>query len=95
MVNIALVLKPCFFGIFLDDCNGILGKIASVDVSDVRELGMWYADRYEVNLGDVERMDHKIASMKAAIQKMGEYQTGYLDVSFTTWPDEPFYTPLA
>ena len=56
--------------------NGILGKIASVDVSDVHELKMRYADRYEVNLGDMERMDHKIASMKAAIQKMGEYQTG-------------------
>ena len=76
------------------ESNGILGKIASVDVSDMRELGMWYADRYEVNLGDVERMDHKIASMKAAIQKMGEYQTGYLDVSFTTWPDQVYHRPF-
>jgi hypothetical protein len=74
--------------------NGILGKIDTVDVSDLSRLAMWYEDRYEVNLGDAERMDHKIASMKAAIQKMGEYQTGYLDVSFTTWPDQVYHRPF-
>ena len=74
--------------------NGILGKIDTVDVTELNELMLWYADRYEVNLGDAEQMDHKIASMKAAIQKMGEYQTGYLDVSFTTWPNQVYHRPF-
>lgn len=74
--------------------NGILGKIDVLDVSDLSRLAMWYEDRYEVNLGDAERMDHKVASMKAAIQKMGEYQTGYLDVSFTTWPNQVYHRPF-
>jgi hypothetical protein len=74
--------------------NGILGKIDVLDVSDLSRLAMWYEDRYEVNLGDAERMDHKVASMKAAIQKMGEYQTGYLEVSFTTWPNQVYHRPF-
>jgi len=76
------------------ESNGILGKIVTVDVTDTSQLGMWYADRYEVNLGNADRMDYKIASMKAAIQKMGEYQTGYLDVSFTTWPNQVYHRPF-
>ena len=68
-----------------------MGTIDSVDVSQLQALTVWYEDRYQVTLGDVSRLDYKIGAMKAAIQKMGQYQSGYLDVSFTIWPDEVGY----
>jgi len=76
------------------ETNGVLGRIETVDVSDLKQMLLWYGNRYQVILGDNSRMEYKIAAMKAAIQKMGEYQSGYLDVSFTTWPNEVGYTPF-
>ena len=75
------------------ESNGVLGQIKTIDVSDMKQLTMQYAERYQVTLGDVSRMEYKIAAMKAAIEKMGDYQSGNLDVSFTTWPDQVGYTP--
>ncbi len=71
--------------------NGVMGTIDSVDVSQLQALTIWYEGRYQVTLGDASRLDYKIGAMKAAIQKMGQYQSGYLDVSFTIWPDEVGY----
>ena len=55
---------------------------------------MWYENRFEVNFGSVERLEYKVGAMKSTINKMGEYQTGYLDVSFTTWPNEVYHRPF-
>lgn len=74
--------------------NGVMGKVKTVSVSDTQALSLWYENRYQVSLGDGNRLDYKIGAMKAAIQKMGEYQSGYLDVSFTIWPDEVGYRPF-
>ncbi len=74
--------------------NGVMGNVVSVDVSEVSELKLWYEDRYQVSLGDTGKLDYKIAAMKAAIEKMGEYQSGYLDVSFTIWPNEVGFQPF-
>ena len=74
--------------------NGVMGVVDNVDVSDPENLILWYGDRYQVSLGDVSRLPYKIASMKAAIEKMGDYQTGLLDVSFTIWPNEVGYRPF-
>ena len=68
--------------------NGVMSNIDTVNVSDLQQLSLWYQDRYMVTLGDTSRLEYKIGAMKAAIQKMGEYQSGYLDVSFTIWPNE-------
>lgn len=75
--------------------NGVMGNIDTVDVSDVKKLTLWYENRYQVTLGDDSRLDYKIRAMKAAIQKMGEYQSGYLDVSFTIWPNQVHHKPFA
>ena len=75
------------------ESNGILGQVKTINVLDVKQLSIQYADRYQVTLGDAARLEYKIAAMKAAIQKMGDYQSGHLDVSFTTWPDQVGYTP--
>ncbi|MBE7001265.1 MAG: FtsQ-type POTRA domain-containing protein [Ruminococcaceae bacterium] len=74
--------------------NGVMGTVDSVDVSELGELTLNYGDRYHVILGDTSRMEYKIGAMKASIQKMGQYQSGYLDVSFTIWPDEVRYRPF-
>ncbi len=70
--------------------NGVMGGeiIKTVDVSDRETIRLWYKDRYEVSLGDVTQLDHKVALMKAAIVQEGEYKSGYMDVSFRIWPNE-------
>ena len=72
--------------------NGVMGNVDSVDVSNLNELTIWYENRYMVNLGDTGRLEYKIGAMKAAAVKMGEYQRGYLDVSFTLWPDQVHFS---
>lgn len=79
---------------YLED-SGVIGEVASVDVSDLSGLELWYGSRYQVVMGDTTQLGYKISSMKAAIDQMGDYQSGILDVSFTTWPEEVGYTPFA
>ena len=74
--------------------NGVLGVVDSVDVSTPTELMLMYEDRYQVALGDTSRLEYKVGAMKASIAKMGQYQSGHLDVSFTIWPDEVGYRPF-
>ena len=77
------------------ELNDIVGEVSSIDVTSLFNLELMYGQRYQVKLGDTSDMDYKISMMKAAVAQLNDYQTGILDVSFTTWPDEPFYTPLA
>lgn len=77
------------------EANDLVGSAASVDVTNTSDINLWYGSRYQVRLGDVDQMDYKIASMKQAIAQLGEYETGILDVSFTTWTEGPFYTPFS
>lgn len=74
--------------------NDIVGDAKSVDVTQLSEIMLWYGSRYEVHLGDNTKMDYKIACMNDAILQMSDYQTGILDISFTTWPDQVGYTPF-
>ena len=74
--------------------NGVMGVIDSVDVSDTETIILWYENRYKVSLGDTSRLDYKVGAMKSSVQKMGQYQSGYLDVSFTIWPNEVGYRPF-
>lgn len=74
--------------------NDIVGSAASVDVSQLQDIILWYGTQYQVNLGTIDRIEMKIAYMKSAIMQMNDYQTGILDISFTTWPDQVGYTPF-
>lgn len=74
--------------------NGVIGQIASIDVTNINSLQMWYGEQFLVSLGDTSRMDYKISCMKAAAGQMEDYESGELDVSFTIRPDEVVYTPL-
>lgn len=75
------------------ESNGIIGTVNTLDVTTVSLMTLRYDDRYEVTLGDSSQLDKKIRSMKEAAQQMTDYQTGTLDVSFTTWPDTVIFTP--
>lgn len=78
--------------------NGVMGVVDSVDVSDLASLSLEYEDRlqvspgnnprFQVSLGDSSRMEYKIGAMKSTIAELGQYENGYLDVSFTIWPNE-------
>lgn len=75
--------------------SGMIGGAASINVEKPGDLEIWIGERYQVTLGDSMELGHKIRSMKSAIDQMGDYQSGILDVSFTTWPDEVGYTPFS
>jgi hypothetical protein len=74
--------------------NGVMGVVDTVDVSDLAELSLVYDNRYQVTLGDASRMEYKIGAMKSSVAELGQYQSGYLDVSFTIWPNEVGYRPF-
>ena len=76
------------------EANDIVGEAASVDVTSLDDVMLWYGSRYEVLLGDTTRMEYKIACMNDAILQMSDYQSGILDVSFTHWVDQVGYTPF-
>ncbi len=76
------------------EANDIVGEAASVDVTSLDDVMLWYGSRYEVMLGDTSRMEYKIACMNDAILQMSDYQSGILDISFTNWEDQVGYTPF-
>ena len=76
------------------ELNEEVGTAASINVSELGWIELWFGTRFQVNLGDTNNMDYKIASMKAAIASFNEYEMAMLDCSFTTWPDKVAYTPF-
>ena len=74
--------------------EGILGQIVTLDVTSLGSIEMWYGDRYQIQVGDTDRIDYKIAAMKQVIEGNSEHQGGVLDVSFTIMPDKVVYTPF-
>lgn len=73
----------------------VLGQVPTVDVTDITNLQLWYANRFQVRLGTQDNMSFKIDAMKQAVEKMGSYEKGELDVSFTLFPTEVVYTPAS
>lgn len=76
------------------ESNDLVGTAASVDVTSLNNIELWYGNQYQVRLGDTANLDYKIVCMKQAVAQLSDYQTGILDVSFTTWTDQPGYTPF-
>ena len=77
------------------ELNDIVGEAASVNVTNLNAIELWYGRRFRVNLGDNQNLEYKIACMKKAIAQLGEYEMGVLDVSFMTWKDQVGYTPFS
>lgn len=76
------------------EANDIVGQAASVDVTDLEDIMLWYGSQYEVMLGGTDRMEYKIACMNDAILELSEYQSGILDISFGYKQDQVVYTPF-
>ena len=76
------------------ELNEVVGEAASVNVSDLTRIELWYGTRYQVNLGENLDMDYKIACLKYTVSTLSDYDSGELDISFTTWPDKVTYTPF-
>ena len=76
------------------EANDIVGQAASVDVTRLNDIILWYGTQYQVNLGDNTNLAYKIACMNDVILQLSDYQTGVLDVSFTTWKEQVGYTPF-
>ena len=74
--------------------NDIVGEAASIDVTRLEDIILWYGSRYQVGLGDSANLAYKIACMNDVILQMSEYQSGILDISFTIWPNQVGYTPF-
>lgn len=74
--------------------NDVVGEVASVNVSNLSSITLWYGTRYEVKLGSTDKLDYKITSMRDAIGQMSEYQMGVLDVTFSIWEDKVVFTPF-
>lgn len=74
--------------------NDIVGQVATVDVTRIDDIILWYGTQYQVNLGSSSQLSYKIACMNDVILQLSDYETGVLDISFTTWPDQVGYTPF-
>lgn len=74
--------------------NDIVGEVASVDVSNLSDIILWYGNRYQVEMGDYSRIDEKIAAMQDVVMQLSDYEMGVLDVSFTLWQDKVEFAPF-
>ena len=80
--------------------NGIIGEIASVDVTDLGNLELWYGQRFQVQLGDSTDLNYKIKCLKSVVKgtdeknSLKEYDSGILDISFTIKEDQVIYDPF-
>ena len=72
------------------ESNGIIGQMASVDVTEITQVELWYGQQYQIELGDTSQLDYKIQSVRRCIDLLPEYETGIIDVSFTTMTDPMF-----
>lgn len=75
--------------------NGMIGKITSVDVTNMGSIELWYGQRFDILLGDATSLSYKIASVAATVRQLGDYASGELDASFTVWSDGVGYTPFS
>ncbi len=82
------------------ESNRIIGEIASLDVSNLGNIELWYGERFQLLLGDTTQLSYKIALIKTAIEQyMQTYDSGILDASLTIQPDpekeyQVIYTPF-
>ena len=61
--------------------NGIIGDAASIDVTQIGALEIWYGDRYQIKLGDRTQLSYKISCMKNVIDNMQSYAGGIVDLT--------------
>ena len=80
--------------------NGIIGEAASLDVTDLGNLELWYGQRFQVKLGDTTDLNYKIKMLRAVVKgndpaiTLKEYDSGILDISFMIKANQVIYDPF-
>lgn len=75
------------------ELNGMIGKAVSIDITDPRNIELWYGKRFLVLLGDETQLGYKISYLKGAVEKLSDYQSGTLDLSFAQ-NEQAVFTPF-
>lgn len=71
----------------LERC-GIIGDAASINVTDLYGIELWYGTKFQVLLGDSTDMGTKITYLKSIIDDYAAnrpYESGVLDISDPSW----------
>lgn len=62
--------------------NAELSKyVASVQVPSAYQLTLWYEDRFEVRLGNRDKLAYKLEFLKIVVAEQKDYVTGVIDLS--------------
>jgi len=75
------------------EANSSIGEIASVNVSNISSIELWYGQQYQIKLGDSTQLGYKIECALRTIDGLDDYQRGVVDCSFTIMEDKPMFTP--
>lgn len=75
--------------------NGFIGSVATVDVTDLGDVQLWYGTRFQMLLGDGSNLPRKLGALKQVLDRMDDHTSGILDASFTTWPNEVGHTDFS
>lgn len=59
-----------------------MGEVTQVDVSELYDIQLWYGQQYQVLLGGPTELPYKIQYMTQAVEKLADYQSGVLDLTF-------------
>ncbi len=70
----------------------IIGQIDQIDVSNGKDLRLFYPSLLTVRLGDTNRLEHKIRYMAAAVEQLTQTTGGLLDVSLE-YTENAVFTP--
>ena len=77
------------------EATGLIGKVTSVDVSDIGDIELWYGTRFQMLLGDSSALYRKVDALSQAVAQLDDYDRGILDASFTYWPDQVGYSQFS
>lgn len=61
--------------------NNIIGGAATINVTNMFALQIWYGERFQVELGDATDLQTKVSNMRKAINSMSDTETGILNVA--------------
>ena len=76
---------------YLEEGN-VMGEVASVDVTNMGNIELWYGNQFRILMGDSMDMRYKVELAMAAVKQLADHDRGTLDVSFIV-RDEVIYTP--
>ena len=78
------------------EINGVMGTVTTVDVTQPTDLRLWFGEKYQILLGDGERIAYKIECMQAVFEQEQFLEPGSIDVSFTDeeHPKDVIFVPF-